>query len=132
MNREEFIAKLQMVYVGDRNAFNEIVGVYDNYIAKKIKEGINKKTFENLMEARRENQRLKECCTDAYETGQEIIKDLKEENQRLNNVLNEIYKFVDWHYEDNKKFFKNKGIGLNYPECDYILKIIKELKESDK
>lgn len=25
MNREEFIGKLQMVYVGDRNAFDEIV-----------------------------------------------------------------------------------------------------------
>ena len=25
MNREEFIGKLQLVYVGDRNAFNEIV-----------------------------------------------------------------------------------------------------------
>ena len=25
MNKEEFIGKLQMVYVGDRNAFNEIV-----------------------------------------------------------------------------------------------------------
>lgn len=25
MNRDEFIGKLQMVYVGDRNAFNEIV-----------------------------------------------------------------------------------------------------------
>ena len=25
MNREEFIGKLQMVYFGDRNAFNEIV-----------------------------------------------------------------------------------------------------------
>ena len=59
-------------------------------------------------------------------------KKLKEENQRLNNVLNEIYEFVDWHYKDNKNFFKNKGIGLNYPECDYILKTINELKESDK
>ena len=59
-------------------------------------------------------------------------KKLKEENQRLNNVLNEIYEFVDWHYKDNKNFFKNKGIGLNYPECDYILKTINELKESDQ
>lgn len=25
MNKEEFIGKLQMVYVGDKNAFNEIV-----------------------------------------------------------------------------------------------------------
>ena len=30
MAKEEFIAKLQMVYVGDRNAFNELISVYDN------------------------------------------------------------------------------------------------------
>ena len=30
MTKEEFISKLQMVYVGDRNAFNELVTVYDN------------------------------------------------------------------------------------------------------
>lgn len=29
MTLEEFIGKLQMVYVGDRNAFNEIVSVYE-------------------------------------------------------------------------------------------------------
>lgn len=29
MNKEEFIGKLQMVYVGEKNAFNEIVGEYD-------------------------------------------------------------------------------------------------------
>lgn len=29
MNRDEFIGKLQMVYVGEKNAFNEIVGEYD-------------------------------------------------------------------------------------------------------
>lgn len=29
MNRDEFIGKLQMVYVGKKNAFNEIVGEYD-------------------------------------------------------------------------------------------------------
>jgi regulator of replication initiation timing len=80
----------------------------------------------------KENQRLKECDNDTYNTSQEIIKEFEKEKQRLNNVLNEIYEFVDWHYKDNKNFFKNKGIGLNYPECDYILKTINELKESDK
>ena len=30
MTKDEFKAKLQMVYVGDRNAFNELIGVYDN------------------------------------------------------------------------------------------------------
>jgi len=29
MTREEFIGKLQMVYVGDRNAIDEIISEYD-------------------------------------------------------------------------------------------------------
>lgn len=29
MSREEFIGKLQLCYFGDRNAFEEIVSVYD-------------------------------------------------------------------------------------------------------
>ena len=29
MNKEELIGKLQMVYVGDRNALNELIGYYD-------------------------------------------------------------------------------------------------------
>ena len=29
MNKEELIGKLQMVYVGDRNALNEMIGYYD-------------------------------------------------------------------------------------------------------
>lgn len=49
---------------------------------------------------------------------------LIEENKRLQNIIKEVKEFVEWHYEDNKKFYKNKGIGLNYPECDAILKIL--------
>ena len=30
MTKEEFIGKLQLCYIGDRNAFNEIVSVYDD------------------------------------------------------------------------------------------------------
>lgn len=40
MTKEEFIGKLQLCYFGDRNAFNEIVSVYDdlqNKIDKAIK-----------------------------------------------------------------------------------------------
>ena len=108
MNREEFIAKLQMIYTGDKNAIDELVGAYDNL------KDINFKQEYEL-----ENRMMK-------------IDYLECKVERLNNVLNEIYEFVDWHYKDNKNFFKNKGIGLNYPECDYILKTINELKESDK
>ena len=67
MNREEFIAKLQLIYVGDRNALNEIVGVYDN-----LKE---------------ENQKLKEQIRKYKDLG---LEHLCKENQRLNNVLNEL------------------------------------------
>lgn len=46
------------------------------------------------------------------------------EIERLQNIIKEVKEFVEWHYEDNKKFYKNKGIGLNYPECDAILEIL--------
>ena len=36
MSKEEFIAKLQMVYIGDKNAFNELVQVYDKLLQKKL------------------------------------------------------------------------------------------------
>ena len=41
MDRTEFIGKLQLCYVGDRNAFEEIVSVYDKQQAK-INEAIDK------------------------------------------------------------------------------------------
>ena len=47
MNKEEVIGKLQMVYVGDRNALNELVGYYDG-----LKQGIE--------ELQQENKQLKE------------------------------------------------------------------------
>ena len=50
MNKEELIGKLQMVYVGDKNALNELIGYYDGLKevveteqqCKKQKEVINK------------------------------------------------------------------------------------------
>ena len=47
MNKEEFIGKLQMVYVGDRNAIDEIISEYDrlNNIIEEIEN-----TIKNFME----------------------------------------------------------------------------------
>ena len=47
MNKEELIGKLQMVYVGERNALNELIGYYDG-----LKQGIE--------ELQQENKQLKE------------------------------------------------------------------------
>ena len=46
MNKEELIGKLQMVYVGNRNVLNELIGYYDG-----LKQGIE--------ELQQENQELK-------------------------------------------------------------------------
>lgn len=61
MNKEELIGKLQMVYVGDKNALNELIGYYDG-----LKQGIE--------ELQQENQKYKEV----------IDKAIKELNDYLN------------------------------------------------
>ena len=60
MNREELIGKLQMVYVGDKNALNELIGYYDGL--KEIIETVQK-----------ENQKYKEVIDKAIEYIKEIF-----------------------------------------------------------
>ena len=52
MNKGELIGKLQMVYVGDRNALNELIGYYDG-----LKQGIE--------ELQQENKKYKEVIDKA-------------------------------------------------------------------
>ena len=54
MNKGELIGKLQMVYVGDKNALNELIGYYDG-----LKQGIE--------ELQQENQKYKEVIDKAIE-----------------------------------------------------------------
>ena len=54
MNKEELIGKLQMVYVGDTNALNELIGYYDG-----LKQGSE--------ELQQENQKYKEVIEKAIE-----------------------------------------------------------------
>lgn len=54
MNKEELIGKLQMVYVGDKNALNELIGYYDG-----LKQGIE--------ELQQENKKYKEVFDKAIE-----------------------------------------------------------------
>ena len=52
MNKEKIIGKLQMVYVGDKNALNELIGYYDG-----LKQGIE--------ELQQENKKYKEVIDKA-------------------------------------------------------------------
>lgn len=64
MNKEELIGKLQMVYVGDKNALNELIGYYDG-----LKQGID--------ELQQENQKYKEVIDKAIDLVEKLIKEYK-------------------------------------------------------
>ena len=106
MTKEEFIGKLQMCYFGDRNAFNEIVGEYDRLKAE----------YERIYN---ENCKLRE---------QHNINDvsLLDENNRLNNIINELEKYISSEYY----CFDNESIEFEIAKN--ILDKLKELKDSDK
>ena len=92
MNKEELIGKLQMVYVGDKNALNELIGYYDGL-----------KTI--ISELQQENKQLKynwnklKKWLEEYNTANE-----KWYNNELSNHDKEYYKkdYLDC------KFFVNK------------------------
>ena len=81
MNKEELIGKLQMVYVGDKNALNELIGYYDGL----------KEVVEIL---KQENQKYKEVID-------KIRKEINEEYSIMgvevveNWVLKDILKEVE-------------------------------------
>ena len=54
-DKEHFVATLQACYFGDRNAFNEIVSIYDNLIEKNKLLEHRLKTSDDFFESRKEN-----------------------------------------------------------------------------
>ena len=64
--------------------------------------------------------------------GEFISIETAKERADIKREINKLYEFVKWHYEDNKDFYKNKGIGLTYAETDYVLDTLKMLKENVK
>ena len=74
----------------------------------------------------------------AYTRFWQYINNLKEENQRLNNVLNELEKEIDRLLErqyESEKFAKEQGFNTYLPakvNLEYVKKRLNELKESDK
>ena len=112
MTKEEFIGKLQMCYFGDRNAFNEIVGEYDKLKAK----------YERIYN---ENCKLRE---------QHNINDISllDENNRLNNIINELEKWCN-ECIDNHIIAREHGYTtISDTFFEIFLDKLKELKENKK
>lgn len=78
MDKEELIGKLQMIYVGDRNALNEMIGYYDG-----LKEGIE--------ELKQENEKNKH-----YKT---LYQSLKKQNDELNEDISFCLKSIKQEME---------------------------------
>lgn len=82
MNKEELIGKLQMVYVGDTNALNELIGYYDG-----LKQGID--------ELQQENQKLKEQL-------QQENRKLKQQLSNSHQMKNQQKEFMEYLEEPIK------------------------------
>ena len=103
MNKEELIGKLQMVYVGDRNALNEMIGYYD---------GLR----EVIEELKQENEKLHH-----YKT---LYQSLKKQKEELRNYLTK--EISDARSEDNLWL-----MGV-YDEDKNILEKMEELEQPKK
>lgn len=86
MIKEELIGKLQMVYVGDKNAFNELVGYYDG-----LKQGIEI--------VQQENQKYKEVIDKAKTKLEQGITFCENDSQgvydKCNIAINREQKILD-------------------------------------
>jgi len=79
MNREEFIGKLQMVYVGDRNAIDEIISEYDrlNNIINELEEYI--KPYLYMLNGIQDRDIYEQCQLDDFTDIMGKLQELKEE-----------------------------------------------------
>lgn len=123
MNKEEFIGKLQMVYVGDRNAFNEIVEdnqkLKNEIVYSKVEIDRLNKEYERIYN---ENCKLRE---------EHNITDIKllDENNRLKNIIDELEKWLEERTYGMNEIHTYKIGAL---EDEVILNKLKALKENNK
>ncbi|MCI7207797.1 MAG: hypothetical protein MSA15_17600 [Clostridium sp.] len=117
MNKEELIGKLQMVYVGDKNALNEMIDYYDEL-------------FDEMSDWREEVKELKKLLEENkdkinwYENF-EINKTIDKLRVKHNNQQKE---FIKW-LEDYLNLFDYRDIGeqAGYDMLEEILQKYKEI-----
>ena len=98
MNKTEFVGKLQMVYVGDKNASADIIAEYDK---------LNK----------------------SLDVATEMINNKQKEIVRLNNIINELEKYIK--FDIKVEIYGDKTGLRNFADVNDILDKLKELKEEN-
>lgn len=110
MNKEELIGKLQMVYVGDRNALNELIGYYDG-----LKEVIEI--------VKQENKELKRQLE--YLRSGEYLNQLKYERNLLESIVQdyeipkEDKEFIDMTHR-NTELLEQINKAIEYIKDSYV------------
>lgn len=90
MNKEELIGKLQMVYVGDKNALNEMIDYYDELFDEMESWREEAKELKKLLEEKNKPQIFIETQDIEERYAEELYHDfLKEENKQLKKQLEE-------------------------------------------
>ena len=115
MNKEEFIGKLQLVYVGDKRAIEEIISEYDrlNNIIKELSKDVDMW-----------NKKYNEQFNIINELEKYIIEEIDDAQEELNIILQG--NNLDYKNESTKEFNSIKNA------LDMLLDKLKELKENNK
>ena len=96
MNKEELIGKLQMVYVGDKNALNEMIDYYDEL-------------FDEMESWREDTQKLKKLLEEKNKP--QIFIDTQDMEERYAEGL-----YQDYLEEENKKYKNQQKEFIDYLE----------------
>ena len=112
MNKEEFIGKLQMVYVGDRNAFDEIVEDNQKLKNEVVYSKVEIDRLNNIIDTMLEFSFFKEECPLNFGFGdkkEEKAQDVFYEDNYCEENCNDIYKKC-WlkYFEKLQKLKENK------------------------
>ena len=133
MNKEELIGKLHMIYAGDKNALEEMVGYYDGLKqgieelqqeSKQLKEQLlvtqtNEETFRLEMKDITQTLGLDEDTI--FDDVKAFVRSLEVENQKYKEVIDKIFNYL----EDNYGYSYVKGI-INDTDVSKLYDILKE------
>ena len=117
MNKEELIGKLQMVYVGDKNALNEMIDYYDELFDEMSNWREEVKELKKQLEEKNKPQMFIDTQDIEERYAEELYQDfLKEENKQLKDKLSKIETLIinhnrnigDIYYKYNSKILKSE------------------------
>lgn len=131
MNKEELIGKLQMVYVGDKNALNEMIDYYDELFDEMESWREEAKELKKQLEEKNKPQMFIDTQDIEERYAEGLYQDyLEEENKKYKNQQKE---FIKW-LEDYLNLFDYRDIDeqAGYDMLEEILQKYIEITGDNK